>query len=963
MEATGRTSGFFPFPDAAVIDCETTGLDAGKDALIEIGAVRIAADGRETRWEGLFDPGIPIPRAITLLTGITDADCAGRPSAAESIPGLWDMLDGAWIVGHNVSFDLSFLSAERERSHPELPAIAPERVVDTLELSRLLFPFLPNHRLETIVAHLGVPPGRQHRALDDAAATAAVFRAMVGRLLDLDPSVVETVRRMLNGAGDGLRFVFEDLAGHASGGRPARAVAPQAPVNVIGARVPFREDLEEGVRKIDPAEVEAFFGPEGGLAKGMSRAYEARKSQVEMACAVAKTLNQDGILVAEAGTGVGKSLSYLVPASFWVRANPADRVVVATATKTLQDQLFYKDIPQVLAASSGSFSAVLLKGRSNYLCPVRFRNLMDHLEDKLPLEQRRRLLPLALWRTLTTTGDIEENAGFHRESGAALWALVNGESERCAGPQCGGGDSPCHVQNVHRAAKTANVLVINHALLFASIARNRSALGEFETLVLDEAHQIEKVASQHLGITLQPSLFGEIGRWLYHAKPAETGLLVSLTRLLEKAGGGLLPESDPERTLVPRIRDASHELTEAAGLFFKALGEVPGVAAAAAGENARWTRVRLRRSPAALCPGPYEELNQAVERLRFLAGDGLNRLRLKSLDREGEGETVARELTVLQDRLADLQESAAFFRKADPARNAIWCEWDEREGRLELVLRSVPVEVASLLANRLFPRLKRAVLTSATLTVDERFDYLAFRWGLNWVDADRVSFRTFGSPFNFREQSLLLVPTYLSSPKDGRFAEDLAGLLVRMHGRQARGTLVLFTSYALMRAVREAVRPSFESNGVRLLTQGTDGSRTTLLRVFRESPGSVLFGTSSFWEGVDVPGRALELLVITKIPFDVPTDPLVEARMEKIESDAGNGFLNYAVPEAVFRLRQGFGRLIRTSEDRGAVVMLDPRTTRTRYGSMFLNSLPVDATLCGDENALLSALDDWFTSN
>lgn len=954
------TTGFFPFPDAVVLDCETTGLDPEKDAVIELGAVRIAPDGTERRWESLFNPGIPIPAAITLLTGISDSDCAGRPSIRDALPDFWRWMEGAWVIGHQVSFDLSFLAAERARSCPDLPPVNPGRVIDTLELSRLLFPFLPNHRLETIAASLGVDPGRQHRALDDAAATAAVFRAMIGRLLELDAAVVTDVRRMLNGAEDGLRFLFDDLAAMPGPKRKDLQVTGPAPVNVLGARVPLREDGETETTRTEPGEVAAFFSPEGALAGRMS-SYEPRKSQVEMAAAVARAFNEDGILVAEAGTGVGKSLAYLVPAVFWVQANPADRVVIATATKTLQDQLFFKDIPQVMESAPKSFSAVLLKGRSNYLCPVRYRTLMDRIEDKLPAGPRRRLIPLALWRTLTRTGDIEENPGFHRDSAESLWALVNSESGRCAGGACG--DSACHVQNVHRAAKSANLLVINHALLFSSIGRNRSALGEFETLVLDEAHQIEKSASQHLGVSLQPSLFSEIGRWLHHAKPSETGLLVSLMRVMSDSGHGLLPDSDPDRSITDRLREAAHDLTAASGSFFRDLGAIPALASAAAAENARWNRVRLRQSPASLVPAAYEGLLQAVGRLRFQAGDALNRIRLKSLDRNGEGEALSRELGFLQDRLSDLEESISHFRKADPEKHALWCEWTEHDGRQEPVLRSVPVDIASLLANRLFPRLKRAVLTSATLTVDERFDYLMFRWGLNWLEADRITARTFGSPFNFHEQSLLLVPTYLSHPKDGRFTRDLADLLVRLHDRHKRGTLVLFTSYAMLRSVREAVLPSFEERGVRLLAQGTDGSRTTLLRAFRERPGSVLLGTSSFWEGVDVPGRALELLVITKIPFDVPTDPLIEARMEKIQSDSGNGFLNYAVPEAVFRLRQGFGRLIRTAEDRGAVLMLDPRTTRTPYGSMFLNSLPVDATLCGDESALFSALDQWFTSN
>jgi ATP-dependent DNA helicase DinG len=254
------------------------------------------------------------------------------------------------------------------------------------------------------------------------------------------------------------------------------------------------------------------------------------------------------------------------------------------------------------------------------------------------------------------------------------------------------------------------------------------------------------------------------------------------------------------------------------------------------------------------------------------------------------------------------------------------------------------------------------VLTSATLTVGERFDYLLYRWGLNWVESDRVMTRVFGSPFNFAEQALLLVPTYISNPKDRTFASDLAGLLQRLLTAHPRGTMVLFTSYALLQEVYDAVRPALDEKGIRLLGQGIDGSRTLLLRTFQQDVRSVLFGTASFWEGVDVPGQALELLVITKIPFDVPTDPLIEARMEKSQSETGNAFLNYAVPEAIVRLRQGFGRLIRSAEDRGAVLMLDPRVSQTAYGSLFLKSLPVEARLCDDENSMFSALNQWFHS-
>ena len=949
--------GFFPFPSAVVIDIETTGLDFQRDAILEIAMVRLNADGSEDRISSLFDPQQPIPRAITLLTGIKPEDCDGQPLIQERIAEFFDFVGDGWVVGHNVEFDLNFMESAGGRWLPGRNFTDPSRILDTLELSRFLNPWIPNHRLETVGGFYGLPKIRQHRALDDAVMTAGVFRGILRGLLELDPSVVATVRRILNGAADGLRFLFDALELRVKGSPARKPVLHPGSLNILGDRVPSCDAADAELKKIDPDEIIRCFESGGALPRSIP-GFTPRKPQSEMASVVARALNQDAFLVAEAGTGVGKSLSYLVPVASWVQQNPADRVVIATHTKTLQDQLFFKDLPQVLNAFEKPFSSVLLKGRGNYLCLARFQNLLDHLDEKLPFALRRKLLPLVPWSAQTRTGDIEENAGFQRDANNSVWSLVNSESVWCLGPRCPH-ESACFVQRVHRAAKSSNVVVINHALLFSSLAANHSALGDFETLIVDEAHQIEKVASQYLGILLHQGLFTEIVHWIHAQKPKETGLLVSLRRLAEQAGQD--PASKPDFPVLQRIQALTQDLNDASHGFFQKLPTLPVFALMERSRSNR-TRVRLRQSLAPMMPAAFERLEQVIGHLRFALADCLNQLKLRSLHEHPEGEPVCRELEICDVKLSEVQESLSHFRKADFEKNAVWCEFVEKDQKREPFLHSVPIDVAGLLANKLYPRLKRGVLTSATLTVGERFDYLLTRWGLNWVETDRVMTRVFGSPFNFTEQALLLVPTFLANPRESRFSSDLAGLLQRLLTEHPRGTMVLFTSYALLQEVYEAVRPSLEEKGIRLLGQGIDGSRTLLLRTFQEDIRSVLFGTASFWEGVDVPGQALELLVITKIPFDVPTDPLIEARMEKCQAETGNGFLNYAVPEAIVRLRQGFGRLIRSSEDRGAVLMLDQRVSQTAYGGLFLKSLPVDARFCGDEIALFSALDRWFTS-
>jgi ATP-dependent DNA helicase DinG len=302
------------------------------------------------------------------------------------------------------------------------------------------------------------------------------------------------------------------------------------------------------------------------------------------------------------------------------------------------------------------------------------------------------------------------------------------------------------------------------------------------------------------------------------------------------------------------------------------------------------------------------------------------------------------------------------FIKNSCTRDVLWCESafkDDQHARLGMA----PIEVGERLRDALWNRLERCVLTSATLAVGESFDYILGRMGLNNIEPERVTTRKFGSPFDFNEQLQLLVPTYLPSPKDPAFARQSAALIQSVLTRHARGTLILFTSHAMLREVYAIVRPELEKEGTPVLGQGIDGSFGMLARLFRDEEKSVLLGTNSFWEGVDFPGSTLELLIITKIPFDVPTDPLIEARMEAAQKNGGSGFMNYTVPEAIVRFRQGFGRLIRARTDRGTVLVLDKRIVQSEYGRLFRESLPVKTLTCDSPMRLLSMIDDWFGEN
>jgi Rad3-related DNA helicase len=314
----------------------------------------------------------------------------------------------------------------------------------------------------------------------------------------------------------------------------------------------------------------------------------------------------------------------------------------------------------------------------------------------------------------------------------------------------------------------------------------------------------------------------------------------------------------------------------------------------------------------------------------------------------------------IREKITSIIKLLNQYQSTDYEKNVVWAEIKNFQKERKINFYMVPLDIASLLLQKLYPQVNRMIFTSATLSIQGNFDYLLHRLGFDRIEPDRIKTQIFGSPFNLSEQVLLLIPTYLSKPKNISFIKDISKLIENILHLHSCGTMVLFTSHYMLREVYRTILPVTEKKGIRLLGQGIDGHRSSLLKIFQEDKKSVLFGTNSFWEGIDVPGSALELLIIVKIPFDVPSDPLIEAKIEAADKETGNGFLNYSVPEAIVKLRQGFGRLIRSGEDRGAVLILDQRIVQSQYSSYFLESLPVKAKICESNNILSKTLINWF---
>lgn len=909
----------------------------GRQPLAQVAVLRCRADGDSGDW--VEKPTV----GLVAECGEPDRQFAAR---------LRQLVEGSTLVGPDLP------SVLLELGLSPAPAAC---CIDLIELGSLVLPGLARYTETALRQALELPALAPEADVQAAASSSAqIYAGLLATIAALDLDTLMHVNRLAaplswsykhlfaQAERQKMRHFFTSSAQAGGLGLLGGSLLPSAPTSRA------REQLVPASqpRKLRASELVAMLSRDGALGASLS-GFEERPEQQTMVRSVAEAFNDRKMLLVEAGTGTGKSLAYLLPAAHFAAANNR-RVVISTNTINLQDQLFRKDVPDIQHGTGLAFRTAVLKGRTNYLCLRRWYALLR--AESLEPHERTLLIKTLLWVPRTSTGDKAELALLGREDEA--WVRICALAETCTPLHCQFHRAGvCFLARARRAAEESHLVIVNHALLLADIVSKSKVLPDYDHLVIDEAHHLEQEATSQFGWhTSQRELLARLHLLVEPAGSPSVGLVRETFRLLREAAGpaGRSRKADPMANAETQLELAVERVAEGVDRLFALLrrlladrgqqadGQVTSRLSSAMRAQPAWSEVEVA----------WDELASRIEHLLALLAEleqQVDESASGAIEEWAEaGPELTAQLSYWDEALRNLSAILAEHRPEVVA----WLSASRNE---DLWVNAAPLHVGALLRDSLFQSKDTVVLTSATLSTDGHFRYVKERLSLE--DAEEV---LLGSPFDYRHSALVYLPRDIPEPTAAGYqdrVQDAVGALADTLGGRS---LVLFTSYAQLRSTYAALREPLAEAGIRVLAQGQDGaSRAALLDAFKADQRTVLLGTSSFWEGVDVVGEALSCLIMPRLPFSVPSDPIFEARSEAFDDPFGQ----YAVPQAILRFKQGFGRLIRSRSDRGAVLLLDRRLDTKFYGRAFLRSLPGCTLKRGPLTEAAAAVRAWLSED
>lgn len=930
----------------AILDLETTGHSV-LDQIIQIGLV-IVSDELEIvdTFSTFVKPTVEIPPFITNLTGIGLADVQDAPDLNDALLEVIPRIDDAVLVAHNVGFDANFLNHALDQCG-YLPFVG--RRLDTMELLRILFPSITSYQLGTAAEQLGIVHEHHHQADADAMATAEIFIKCVQKLRSLPLLTLQRLSSFFDESRDigwfmkyseglveqAVLFDSADYDYHRQFALKAKPWQEETSVRELENANQYFDETTSFSQYIE--DVQARF-------QSMFENYEQRDPQLQMFSDVFTALSQQKHLLIEAGTGTGKSLGYLIP-SLYYGIQAEQKIVISTHTINLQEQLRHRDIPLLNEVLPFPFRASLLKGRSNYLCMRKFEHKLNLLDFIAPVDDPVTAAQMVVWLTETENGDQEElNLGLR---GQDFWGTVASDADSCLNRACPW-FKRCYYHRAKHEANIADVCITNHSMIFTDIQADHRLLPSYSNLILDEAHHLEEVASKHLGNQLNYFSYIHAMGTLY--KDTRSGLLPSLrVKISEDGDDHLAAWNETIDSAYPTLQTIKEYWDKLFEYLYEVVCNEAGQAGEQTTEQAGGLVLRLDRNQLpeqwnSIMESEQEvhvQLNRFAKELEKLSADIKERLDedlvLSGLLTDLNG--IVRELGMIKDELRQF----IAFKMED---YVYWIEATQAYKHRSLQLLSSPIDVSPLLKKYLFEVKDSVIMTSATLSIQKNFTYVKEQLGLDtYTDTERLHEVILDSPFNYREQALVIIPRDFPVLKGANITEHYLTMLVESLSScalQLGGKmLVLFTSYRMLKQVYDPLKELLEQQHITVLGQGIDSNnRTKLTRRFLQQQQSILLGTSSFWEGVDIPGEALQCLAIVRLPFQPPNHPLVEAKSELLTRQKKNPFMKLSIPQAVIRFKQGFGRLVRTTSDKGIVIIYDTRIIEAYYGKHFLYSLP-----------------------